>query len=164
MLGSGIDAVDGVRALDRYELLYRAHLVPEWFIDHGQPVGAVVPGRSMARDHRRVVATALSRLRGKLTYRPVVFDLLEDAFTLTHLQRTVEAIAGQDLHTQNFRRLVDRTGLVAGSMTTEASGGINEDTIRAVAEIGVDVVSIGALTHSAPTADVALDLVDPTAD
>lgn len=48
--------------------------------------------------------------------------------------------------------------MVDGRMTTEASGGITPETARAVAETGVDVLSLGWLTHSAPALDVALDL------
>ena len=75
----------------------------------------------MAFDHRRIAATALARLRGKLTYRPVVFELLPDTFTLLTLQRTVEALAGVPLHKQNFRRLVERGGLVEGTGRKSAS-------------------------------------------
>lgn len=121
---------DGVRALDRYELLYEAHLVPEWYADHGETVGRCVAGESMALDHRRVAATALSRLRGKLTYRPLVFDLLPETFTLSHLQRTVEALAGQRQHTQNFRRLVERGGLVEGTGRQATTGGRPAELFR----------------------------------
>ena len=69
----------------------------------------------MAFDHRRILATAISRLRGKIKFRPVVFELLPDTFTLLQLQRVVEALAGQRLHKQNFRRLVDKGGLVEGT-------------------------------------------------
>ena len=121
---------DGVRALDRYELLYEAHLVPEWFVDHDEAEGRCVGGESMALDHRRVAATALSRLRGKLTYRPLVFDLLPETFTLSHLQRTVEALAGQRQHTQNFRRLVERGGLVEGTGRQATTGGRPAELFR----------------------------------
>ena len=66
----------------------------------------------MRFDHRRILATAISRLRAKLKYRPVVFELMADDFTLTELQRTVEAISGRHLHKQNFRRLVEGAALV----------------------------------------------------
>ena len=69
----------------------------------------------MALDHRRILATALGRVRGKLKYRPVVFELLPPTFTLSRLQRVVEALAGVRLHKQNFRRLVERGGLVEGT-------------------------------------------------
>jgi hypothetical protein len=68
----------------------------------------------MASDHRRILATAISRLRGKIKYRPVVFELMPERFTLSALQRTVEGILGLGLHTQNFRRALDKTGLVTG--------------------------------------------------
>lgn len=93
------------RALERYELLYEAGLVQEAGQDRSF-------GLSLWADHRRIAATALSRLRGKLSYRPVVFELLPDQFTLTELQDTVEALAGGLLHKQNFRRMVEGAGLV----------------------------------------------------
>ena len=49
--------------------------------------------------------------------------------------------------------------LVAGRARTEASGGVNLRTIRALAETGVDFISVGALTHSAPAVDLALDFL-----
>lgn len=124
--GLGAMPWDPVRALERYEVLYEARLVPEWWVDHDcvRPDDvAAVGGMPLAGDHRRVVATALSRLRGKLTYRPLVFDLLDPEFTLTTLKRTVEALVGQRLHTQNFRRMVDRAGLVEGVGRMAETGG-----------------------------------------
>ena len=77
----------------------------------------------MRFDHRRILATAMGRLRAKLKYRPVVFELLPPAFTLTTLQRTVEAISGQHLHKQNFRRLVESAALVEPTGETVTTGG-----------------------------------------
>ena len=106
---------DEEHALDRYELLYEAGLVAEAERD-GRPLfdHAVTrcTGAAMRFDHRRILATAISRLRAKLKYRPVVFELMAEAFTLTELQRTVEAISGRHLHKQNFRRLVEGAALV----------------------------------------------------
>ena len=78
----------------------------------------------MRFDHRRILATAIARLRAKLKYRPVVFELMPDEFTLTELQRTVEAISGRHLHKQNFRRLVETAALVepTGEMSTATGG------------------------------------------
>ena len=119
---------DGERVLERYELLYEAGLVYEALRDaelsspdeppsaiSGTPKPGLVPGRSMVLDHRRIVATALGRLRGKIRYRPVVFELLPSTFTYLQLQRVVEALAGVRLHKQNFRRLVEKGGLVEGT-------------------------------------------------
>lgn len=113
---------DGEKVLERYELLYEAGLVGESTLDRkGQGPfpneRASVPavGHRMALDHRRMLATALGRLRGKIKYRPVVFELLPPSFTLLQLQRVVEALAGIRLHKQNFRRLVDKGGLVEGT-------------------------------------------------
>ncbi len=107
---------DEEKVLERYELLYEAGLVEEYFRDSGvaQPQGPAL-GTAMLYDHRRILATAIARLRGKLKYRPVVFELMAPSFTLLELQRTVEALAGLKLHKQNFRRLVAEQGLVEGT-------------------------------------------------
>jgi hypothetical protein len=107
---------DEEKVLERYELLYEAGLVEEYFRDSGagQTPGAAL-GTAMLYDHRRILATAIARLRGKLKYRPVVFELMAPSFTLLELQRTVEALAGLKLHKQNFRRLVSEQGLVEGT-------------------------------------------------
>jgi hypothetical protein len=139
--GLGAAGWDGDRVLERYELLYEIGLVAERWWDRAYRAGATVTpprdrspepespmpltpepgtgetvwGRPMAIDHRRIVASALGRLRGKIKYRPVVFELLTPEFTLLQLQRVVEALAGVRLHKGNFRRLVEHGGLVEGT-------------------------------------------------
>lgn len=105
------------RVLERYELLYEAGLVQEAGKDCSS-------GLALWADHRRIAATALSRIRGKLGYRPLVFELLPDHFTLTELQETVEALSGGLLHKQNFRRMVETAGLVemTGESRSEGRG------------------------------------------
>ncbi|MBM3646298.1 MAG: hypothetical protein FJX11_00770 [Alphaproteobacteria bacterium] len=110
-------------ALQRYELLYEAGLVPE----ASRPRDAIVdpvPGEPMRYDHRRILATGIARLRAKIKYRPVVFELMPPDFTLGQLQRAVEALAGRLLHKQNFRRLVEQQWLVeeTGAMTADTGG------------------------------------------
>jgi len=107
---------DEEKVLERYELLYEAGLVAESARDGRVKPDNVLPlGDRMMFDHRRILATAIARLRGKMKYRPVVFELMPPAFTLLDLQRTVEAISGIRLHKQNFRRLVEGQGLVEGT-------------------------------------------------
>lgn len=103
------------RCLDRYELLYSAGLIAEATRDRGDAAADIQLGRTMASDHRRIMATAISRLRGKIKYRPVVFELMPETFTLSNLQKVVEGIVGFSLHKQNFRRALDRTGFVEGT-------------------------------------------------
>lgn len=134
--GAGFDPV---RCLDRYELLYEATLVPEALRDAvereraaGRP-GTLAPdpvrlamvaglGAPMSVDNRRILASALGRMRGKLAYRPVVFDLLPETFTLLQLQRVIEALFGNRLHKQNFRRTVTTMELVEATGRLEATG------------------------------------------
>lgn len=119
---------DEEKVLDRYELLYEAGLVdearrdrPEFSIANTD--GAQL-GTPMIYDHRRILATAISRVRAKIKYRPVIFELMPPEFTLYELQKTVEAILGPHLHKQNFRRLVESAGLVepTGLVKTRTGG------------------------------------------
>ncbi len=102
-----------------------------------------------------------------------VTDALRDAKTrlphTTHLEVEVdrldqiEAVLAADIGTimlDNFSLADLRTGVaqVAGRATVEASGGVSLDTVRAIAETGVDVISVGALTHSARALDLGLDV------
>ena len=114
----GDSSWDNERVLERYELLYEAGLVAEAIRDGGAETDGAHGQRSLAmgvpliKDHRRILATAMGRLRAKIKYRPVIFELMPPAFTLLQLQRAVEALAGGRLHKQNFRRLVAHEGLV----------------------------------------------------
>jgi len=133
--GLGGISWDEEKVLERFELLYEAGLVDEAARDGRRnarrklnvPEGKQdVPalGEPMQHDHRRILATAIGRLRAKLKYRPVVFELIMEEFTLTELQRTVEAVMGVRLHKQNFRRLVEKAGLVerTGHVATNTGG------------------------------------------
>ncbi|SCX31507.1 MULTISPECIES: NUDIX hydrolase [Agrobacterium] len=105
--------------LQRYELIYEAGLVTEAGCQSEHGVG-----RAMFADHRRILATGIARLRAKIKYRPVVFELMPENFTLLQLQHTVEALAGLTLHKPNFRRLIDQQELIeeTGQMTSETGG------------------------------------------
>jgi hypothetical protein len=120
------------RVLERYELLYEAGLAPEAARDRERERGGVgaepsdfraALGEPMLSDHRRILATGLGRLRGKLKYRPVAFELTPPEFTLSQLQRCVEAVAGVALHKQNFRRGLERADLVEGLGRVHAETG-----------------------------------------
>lgn len=122
---------DAERVLERCELLYEIGLLEE------SPNCAVQGdakfrglGKAMAQDHRRILATALGRLRGKVRYRPVVFEMLPEEFTLLQLQKTVEALSGFVLHKQNFRRLVEQNRLVEGTDKLSKSRGRPAELFR----------------------------------
>ena len=126
--GAGGSPWDEEKVLDRYEMLYEAGLIEEARRDSRASALArkqlPVLGEPMRFDHRRILATAIARLRAKLKYRPVVFELMAAEFTLTELQHTVEAISGRLLHKQNFRRLVETAALVEPTgETSTATGG-----------------------------------------
>jgi hypothetical protein len=110
--------------LQRYELLYEAGLIAEARRNRPELGGAPVPGQTMILDHRRILATGIARLRAKIKYHPVVFELMPETFTLLQLQRCVEALAGRLLHKQNFRRLVEQQQLVeeTGELSQETGG------------------------------------------
>lgn len=67
---------------------------------------------ALAFDHEQILQMALERLRGKVRYKPVGFELLPERFTLSQLQHVYEAILEATLDKRNFRRKVLKTGLV----------------------------------------------------
>lgn len=117
---------DEEKILQRYELLYEAKLIAEYFIDNDKDISKnVITSEYMDRDHRRVLATAIGRLRGKLKYKPFVYELMPEEFTLLRIQKAMEAIIGKNLHKQNFRRFVESSGMIEqieGKTSTESGG------------------------------------------
>ncbi len=84
------------------------------------------------------------------------------------LEQLDEALAGRpdiilldNMSPEQMREAVRRRNAVAPGVLLEASGGVTLDTVRAIAETGVDRISVGALTHSAPALDIALDYLEP---
>ena len=123
LFGAGGRGWNEELVLQRYELLWEAALVPEARrVRAGE--GEPVPGKEMTHDHRRILATAIARLRAKIKYRPVVFELLAHEFTMLELQQTMEALAGQALHKPNFRRFIEQQELVeeTGKSTSGLAG------------------------------------------
>jgi len=119
----------------------------------------------MAKDNHLAVLTAggknltseLARVRAQL---PHTMKLEVEVDRLDQIEPVVAA--GVDIIMLDNFSLGDlRAGveLIAGRAVVEASGGVNRDTVRAIAETGVDVISIGALTHSARALDLGLDVV-----
>ena len=95
------------RTLERYELLFEAGLAPEAARDRGKPAQkhSAALGEPMISDHRRILATAIGRLRGKIRYRPVVFELMPDKFTLSNLQKVVESLTANPCTSRTFGAL-----------------------------------------------------------
>jgi hypothetical protein len=110
--------------LQRYELAYEAGIVEEAVRAGAEQTMPRRPGRAMTADHRRILATGIARLRAKIKYRPVVFELMPPTFTLLQLQRAVEALAGRLVHKPNFRRLIEQQELVeeTGAMASDTPG------------------------------------------
>jgi nicotinate-nucleotide pyrophosphorylase (carboxylating) len=102
------------------------------------------------------VRAAIERARAAVGHMVVVevevdtLDQLEEV-----LELGVDAVLLDNLDLETLRRAV---AMVAGRMVTEASGGLALDRVGAVAATGVDLVSVGALTHSAPALDVSLEV------
>ena len=115
-------AWDEEKVLERYDLMREAGVV-------GQNMAAAAglsakPTHALRPDHALVLARAIGDLRRAVKFRPVVFELMPEEFTLFELQRAVEAILGPHLHKQNFRRLVESCGLVepAGDVRLRTGG------------------------------------------
>jgi nicotinate-nucleotide pyrophosphorylase (carboxylating) len=141
----------GLRALEKYAVrmgggvnhrfgLHDAVLVKD---NHLAAAGGIRPALAAVRDR----AGHLVKIEVEVTSLDQLAELLEvgaDVVLLDNMDRAT------------MRRAVE---MVDGRMVIEASGGITLDSVRAVAETGVDLISVGWITHSAPRLDVALDVV-----
>ncbi|HBX69699.1 MAG TPA: NUDIX hydrolase [Chloroflexi bacterium] len=77
----------------------------------------------LAFDHQEIVAYALRRLRYKLEYTAVGFELLPETFTLTELQQTYEIILGEELDKRNFRRRILQAGIIEATQQKRSGEG-----------------------------------------
>jgi nicotinate-nucleotide pyrophosphorylase (carboxylating) len=110
----------------------------------------------MALRHAQPNPVAVAVAQARARYPDLKIEI--EADTLEQTQQAAEAGADiillDNMTTTELRAAV---ALVAGRAQTEASGGVNLSTVRAIAETGVDFISVGALTHSAPAVDIGLD-------
>ncbi len=141
----------GLRALEKHAVLCGGGLNHRFGLDDAilikdnhvavcGGVGQAVRRAKAAAGHLmkvEVEVDGLDQLAEALAEAPDVIML--DNFSLNHLREAVSRVAGQ--------------------VTLEASGGVSLETVRAIAETGVDVISVGALTHSAASLDIGLDAI-----
>jgi nicotinate-nucleotide pyrophosphorylase (carboxylating) len=99
------------------------------------------------------VAAAREMLGGSVKVIVEVEDL--DQLTLV-LHSDADRVLLDNMDLETLREAV---GMIGGEMETEASGGVTIETVRAIAETGVDFISVGWITHSAPQLDIALDFL-----
>ncbi len=92
---------------------------------------------------------------------PCSLSIEVEVDTLDQLEAALACAPGivllDNMSTAQLRQAIARRNAIAPSVKLEASGGVNLDTVRAIAETGVDRISVGALTHSAPALDIAMD-------
>ncbi len=100
----------------------------------------------------QAVAAARARV-GHMVKIEVEVDTLDQLGEA--LQHHIDAVLLDNMTPDQLAKAVR---IVAGRAVTEASGGVNLDTVRAIAEAGVDLISVGALTHSAMVLDIGLDI------
>ena len=98
--------------------------------------------------------TAAKAAAGHMTKIEVEVDTLAQLEIVLHAK--VDCVLLDNMRPADLRKAVT---MVGGRFLTEASGGVNLDTVREIAETGVDLISVGALTHSAPVLDLGLDFV-----
>jgi nicotinate-nucleotide pyrophosphorylase (carboxylating) len=112
-------------------------------------------------NHSALAGEVGEAVRRALAAAPDGMPVEVECASLAEVDEALEAGAGRllldNMDLDSLRAAVART---AGRARTEASGGVSLDTVRAIAETGVDDISVGALTHSAPALDLSL-LLDP---
>jgi nicotinate-nucleotide pyrophosphorylase (carboxylating) len=100
------------------------------------------------------IAEAISRAR---SYIPHTLKIEIETESITDVQEALSA--GADiimLDNMDLKTMKEAVTIIAGRATVEASGGVNLSTVRAIAETGVDIISVGSLTHSAPSMDISM--------
>jgi nicotinate-nucleotide pyrophosphorylase (carboxylating) len=100
------------------------------------------------------IALAVSRAREIAQGKPVEVECDDISQVQAALDAGAEIIMLDNMSVAKLRQAV---ALIAGAAVSEASGGVTLQTVRAIAETGVDWISVGALTHSAKALDLALD-------
>jgi len=109
---------------------------------------------ALRNEKPNAIAAAVARAREKFPKLKIEVE----ADTLEQVEQAVNAIADFILlDNMDLKQLRMAVKIVCGRMKTEASGGVNLETVRAIAKTGVDFISVGALTHSARAVDVGLD-------
>ena len=110
-------------------------------------------------NHIAVAGGVVPALRAAKRYAGHLVKIEIEVDTLDQLRDVLAE--GADvvlLDNMSLSTLREAVALVKGAMICEASGGVSLETVAAIAETGVDLISVGALTHSAPALDVALDI------
>jgi 8-oxo-dGTP diphosphatase len=127
-----VDAQAFAAKPERAPAALSARVVVPWPGETGGPVEAVDDdGRALPLflDHADILGLAVKRLRGKLDYSPVGFQLLPIEFTLRQLQEVHEAVRGEPVNKDSFRRRVLASGLI------EATGAHERDVVHRPAEL-----------------------------
>lgn len=162
-----VDAVagTGARILDTRKTTPGLRVLEKWAVRCGGGANhrfGLADGFMLKDNHRAALsaagldlAAAVRKARERLPDGVVVTVEVDD------LEQIPEALeAGADsilLDNMTSGQMATAVARIAGAARTEASGGITLESVRMAAESGVDVISVGALTHSAPALDVALD-------
>ncbi len=152
----------GLRALERYAVRIGGGENHRWNLTMGVLVKdnhwrAVAAGGGDAK-------SAVRKLREKAPGMRVEVEVTSVEEAREALDAGVDALLLDNMGLEPMREVVQmakgKAPTSGGQVTTEASGGITAATIRAVAETGVDFISVGAITHSAPALDISLELAE----
>jgi len=143
----------GLRALERYAVRMGGGQNHRWNL---------ATGILVKDNHWRAVeatggdvASVVRQLREKAPDMRVEVEVTSIDEARRALDAGIDALLLDNMGTEEMRQVVE---MARGRALTEASGGITEATVRAVAKTSVDFISVGAITHSAPALDISLDL------
>ncbi len=141
----------GLRLLEKYAVRMGGGTNHRWGLDDAV----------LVKDNHRVVAGSITAAVARV--RQAIGHMVKVAAEADTLADVKEAVAAEVdvvlLDNMPLEMLREAVALVDGRVVVEASGGITPETARSIAETGVDLISVGWLTHSAPALDVALDVV-----
>lgn len=140
----------GLRAVQKYAVRCGGGKNHRFGLDDGILIKdnhiALAGGVTQAIERARKNAGHMTKIEIEVDH----FDQLHEA-----LEQNIDAVL---LDNMGHNKLHEAVGIIDGRAIAEASGGINLDTVRSIAESGVDIISVGALTHSVTALDIGLDI------
>jgi nicotinate-nucleotide pyrophosphorylase (carboxylating) len=157
-----VRAVEGTRAriVDTRKTTPGLRILEKYAVRIGGGINhrtGLYDGVLIKENHIAAVGGIAEAIRRARKYIPHTLKIEIETESLSDVKEALSA--GADiimLDNMNIEMMKEAVAIIAGRATVEASGGVNLLTVRAIAETGVDIISVGALTHSAPSMDISM--------
>ena len=156
--GTGVKILDTRKTTPGLRLLEKAAVVAGGGVNHRLGLHDMFLIKDNHVDRAGGIVEAIARARAAEMDRPLMIEVRTLDELDQALDREPDFILLDNMSTETMSEAVRRRNRRSGNVLLEASGGVTLDTVRHVALTGVDRISVGALTHSAPSLDISMKL------